>query len=340
MSSCINIRPPSGPATETSKFGARSPASPSSSCEDPLTPNGYEISAPFGLRHDVHIRYNYAEARFEGIPDNFMEYFAAHGGSGGLGLGGASPGMFSVGSASPLTPPMTTGKPKAKRSRAWSSTSTKEPSAKQQQLPEPVLLNQQFRLHYRQLPRVAVPGYAERLPAVLCMLKQQFFAKKGYLVPHIFRESPNKDHRDQAMHEINHGTFCGATTDVRVLADLLKLWFRELPVPILHEIPCDQMEKLCRMDSPADEIERMLSGLEYVIVLWLADMLVEVAEFQQENHMGVDQLAIVIAPNLVRIQTENPMVAVTTSKAAVEVFRALLRVRAQRRRQLGQERGL
>lgn len=322
--SCLNIRRPSGTSADASsaKLGA-SPASPTVPCEDPVkSPGIYEISAPFGLRHDVHIRYNYAEARFEGIPENFLEYFVSH-------AGAASPGSFS---GSPITPPIQ-AKPKAKRSRAWSSNSSKENSTSKQQLTEPMLLNQQFRLHFRQVPRVSVPGYDERIPAVLVMLKQHFFAKRGYLVPHIFRESPNKDHRDQAMREINHGTFCGANTDVRVLADLLKLWFRELPVPIFHEIPCDQMEKLGRMSKAADEVENMLGSLEFSVVVWLADLLAEVADYQEHNHMGVDQLAIVIAPNLIRIQTENPMVAVTTSKAAVEVFRAVLRVRFQRRRQ-------
>lgn len=324
--SCLNIRRPSGTTAE-SKLGA-SPASPAVPCDHPVTPAGlYEISAPFGLRHDVHIRYNYAEARFEGIPENFLEYFAAHSGA-------ASPGSFS-GVGSPITPPLP-AKPKAKRSRAWSSNS-KDNNLTKQQLTEPMLLNQQFRLHFRHVPRVTVPGYDERIPAVLVMLKQNFFAKRGHLVPHIFRESPNKDHRDQAMHEINHGTFCGAATDVRVLADLIKVWFRELPVPVFHEIPCDQMEKLCRMSAAAEEVENMLGSLEFCVVLWLADMLAEVAEYQEHNHMGVDQLAIVIAPNLIRIQTENPMVAVTTSKAAVEVFRAVLRVRFQGRRRQQQQ---
>ncbi|TMW58471.1 hypothetical protein Poli38472_010030 [Pythium oligandrum] len=299
MSSCLNMRPVSDKL---------SPASPSSSCDDPL-----EISAPFGLRHDVHIRYNYAEARFEGIPDNFLEYLAT------LGAGNASP-VVPGGS-----------KPHAKRSRAWSSSKESQPK---QPASEPLLVNQQFRLHFRQVPRVLVHGYDDRIPAVLVMLQQHFLLKKGYLVPHIFRESPNKEDRDQAMNEINHGTFQGETKDVRVIADLIKLWFRELPVPILHQIPWDQMEKLSKIDNAMEEIEASMGSLELCVLHWLADLLAHVAEHQSVNHMGIDQLAVVIAPNLIRIETENPMVAVTTSKAAVIALRSVLKARAERRQQL------
>lgn len=195
------------------------------------------------------------------------------------------------------------------------------------------ILNQHFKLPFRQVPRLAVPGYEERIPAVLIMLQQHFVAKRGYLNPHIFRESPSKAERDQAMLDINCGAFRGAQHDVRVLADLIKLWFRELPVPILHEIPSGEMERLALAEN-VDEVLSLLGNLEHSIILWLADLLAFVAEYQPHNHMGVDQLAIVIAPNLVRLETENPMVAVALSKAVVDLFRVVLRARFQRRQEL------
>ncbi|POM77550.1 STE/STE20/MST protein Kinase [Phytophthora palmivora] len=195
-------------------------------------------------------------------------------------------------------------------------------------------MNQHFKLPYRQVPRVAVPGYEERVPAVLVMLQQHFVAKQGYLTPHIFRESPSKAERDQAMRDINCGAFRGAKHDVRVLADLIKLWFRELPMPILHEIPAGEMERLATTENIGFEVLSLLGDLERIIVLWLADLLAYVAEYQSHNHMGVDQLAIVIAPNLVRLETENPMVAVALSKAAVDLFRGIIRARFQRRQEL------
>jgi hypothetical protein len=93
------------------------------------------------------------------------------------------------------------------------------------------------------------------------------------------------------------------------------------------------MERLVATENVEFAVLSMLGDLERCIVLWLADLLAFVAEYQPHNHMGVDQLAIVIAPNLVRLETENPMVAVALSKAAVDLFRGVLRARFQHRQE-------
>lgn len=262
MSSCVNLRP-----TEAAATSASGPQ--------------LAIGSPFGFRHDVHIRFNFERARFEGIPTNF-------------GSNINIPSNSSINSS-----------------------------------PEE-LLNQQFGVAVRQLPRIAVQGYDERVPAVLAMIRQHFIEKSGFLAPHIFRESPSKADRDQAVRDINRGEFTPEAHDVRVLADLLKVWFRELPVPILHEIPPLEMEPLARQ-HPAPVTARLvlerLAPVERAVVLWLADLLALVAAHEPQNHMGVDQLAIVIAPNLVRLDCSDPAAAVALSKAAVDLFRAVLRAR-------------
>ncbi|KAJ0409252.1 hypothetical protein P43SY_006749 [Pythium insidiosum] len=149
---------------------------------DPSTPTAFEISAPFGLRHDLHVRYNYAEARFEGVPESFLEYLAAQ----HVAISVGSPRSHSQSSNS-NTSPSKQAKPKAKRSRAWSS--SKDAGLAKQQVTEPLLLNQQFRLHFRHVPRVPLNGYSERIPAVLVMLQHHFLAKQGNRVPYIFRET-------------------------------------------------------------------------------------------------------------------------------------------------------
>lgn len=302
-----------------------------------------EIGLPYDLKHAVHIHYNYQEARFEGVPANFADLLAPP----------SKKSAASTASAALSSLARTTKA--AKRSRTASSaaatpTNTKScntgaVSALHDIVPttdsdvEPhLLLHQHFKLHFRQVPRRPVRGYDDRIPAVLVMLHDHFVAKQGFLTPHIFRESPSKADRDRAMREINTGQFIGARHDVRVLADLIKLWFRELPVPILHEIRSDEMEQLVAMGGDtAARVAGRLGPLERCVVCWLADLLAHVAAFQATNHMGVDQLAIVIAPNLVRIETENPTVAVALSKAAVDLFRAVLRARFQVRRQATEE---
>ncbi|KAG7400927.1 hypothetical protein PHYBOEH_003838 [Phytophthora boehmeriae] len=329
MSSCLNIQLPEHTTAVKDDSGGSSPSSPSNAPQ----PDGehdiaafMEIGSPYGFKHDVHIHYNFEEARFEGIPDNFAQY------------------MLCTDWTDTWCAVDAAGSPVLKADRRINRTRTGSVSAGNLSLScmidalgnsssiDPVgIMNQHYKLSFRQVPRVAVPGYDERVPAVLVMLQQHFLAKKGFLTPHIFRESPSKAERDQAMKDINRGSFRGADHEVRVLADLIKVWFRELPVPILHELPASELERLALAEDVEFQVLNLLGGLERCIILWLADLLACVAEFQPQNHMGVDQLAIVIAPNLVRLETENPMVAVALSKAAVDLFRGVLRARFHHR---------
>ncbi|KAG9403758.1 hypothetical protein AC1031_005251 [Aphanomyces cochlioides] len=185
-------------------------------------------------------------------------------------------------------------------------------------------MHQHFNVPITQIPRVALPQYVERIPAVLLMLQHQLSAHHGYAVPYIFRESPGKADRDRAITAINSGTFRGEDiTDVRIVADLIKVWFRELPTPLLHQIPLSAMEQLNATTADIHWQEH-LGPVELSILQWLADLLIQVASFEKENHMGIDQLAIILAPNLIRIDTPNPMVAVTLSKASVDFLKLFL----------------
>ncbi|CEG39092.1 domain-containing partial [Plasmopara halstedii] len=321
------------PEHSTIKMDTGSPSSPSEAPQADDLAAFLEIGSPYGFKHDVHIHYNFQEARFEGIPDNFADY---------LVIGASERGRAeTVWSSEASMSSEVKSRRRSKRTRASSAPSE---SLRLSSIignidminsNDPVrIINQHFKLSHRQVPRIAVPGYDERIPAVLVMMQQHFVAKQGHLSPHIFRESPSKAERDQAMVDINCGAFRGAQHDVRVLADLIKLWFRELPEPILHEIHASEMERLASAKNVDIEVLSLLGDLESSIILWLADLLSFVADYQAHNHMGVDQLAIVIAPNLVRLETENPMVAVALSKAVVNLFRGVLRARFQRRQEL------
>lgn len=331
MSSCLNIQLPEL-STVKGDSGGSSPSSPSHAPQPDAEQDFaafMEIGSPYGFKHDVHIHYNFQEARFEGIPDNFADFLF------NTSSRARADTLCALDAAG--SPVLSKGGRRGKRTRTGSAppgslslSSLFDALGNSAQLDPVGILNQHFKLPFRQVPRVEVPGYEERVPAVLVMLQQHFLAKKGFLAPHIFRESPSKADRDQAMKDINRGAFRGADHDVRVLADLIKLWFRELPVPILHEVPAGEMERLASAPNVELEVMSLLGSLERCIVQWLADLLAFVAEYQPENHMGVDQLAIVIAPNLVRLETENPMVAVALSKAVVDLFRGVLRGRFQR----------
>ncbi|RHY28278.1 hypothetical protein DYB32_006098 [Aphanomyces invadans] len=189
-------------------------------------------------------------------------------------------------------------------------------------------MHQHFNVPIQQIPRVALPPYEDRIPAVLLMLQHQFNTHNGHVVPYIFRESPGKADRDRAIQAINSGTFSGEDiSDVRIVADLIKVWFRELPIPLLHQIPLTVMEQINATSGDCPNMVDCMGTMELSILQWLADLLLHVASFEHINHMGIDQLAIILAPNLIRIDTPNPMVAVSLSKASVDFLRRYLKHR-------------
>ncbi|CAI5721874.1 unnamed protein product [Peronospora farinosa] len=330
----LNIQLPEHPTLKSDSGSPSSPSHAPQTDEDRNLAAFLEIGSPYGFKHDMHIHYNFQEARFEGIPDNFADFLVNRTSE----RNRADTSICALDTAVSLDSKTIYVAKRTRTSSAFSgsfSLSSMIGNLDPVSTLDPLrILNQHFKLPFRQVPRIVVPGYDERIPAVLVMLQQHFVAKQGYLTPHIFRESPSKAERDQAMIDINCGAFRGAKHDVRVLADLIKLWFRELPLPVLHEIPAGEMERLASAENVYLEVLSLLGRSERSIVLWLADLLSYVAEYQPHNHMGVDQLAVVIAPNLVRLETENPMVAVAVSKAVVELFRGVLRTRFQRCQEL------
>ena len=189
-------------------------------------------------------------------------------------------------------------------------------------------VNQQFGVPWTQIPRVNVPGYDDRIPAVLMMLSSLFLSLSGAHVLHIFRTSPCKDARDAAILSINEGTFQNCNDPV-IAADLIKVWFRELPTPLLQCITPAQMELLIKdgEEKTRFHLHEWLHPSEHALLLWLLDLMITVAKHQDENQMGLEQLATVVAPNLFRCETKNPMVAVIFAKTTVKFLQVVLQYR-------------
>ena len=297
-----------------------------------------QISLPFDLKHTLHIRYNYVLARFEGLPD---EQPPPPPGSTKTLAGFHIPSCKTDLTKSTLTfaPLRECTKPKSKTKKSKTKSKSKGKSEHQPNIT--TFVNQQFRVSYKHVPRLPLVAYHERIPAVLVMLRDALFENHGHLTTHIFRISPPKDVRDLAMDQINSGTFAKneqATQDCLGLeADLIKVWFRELPVPLLHQLTPGTMDQLVQVlrksessnPQPNLRIDTLLAqakmgSVERSILYWLVDLLLEISTFERRNFMGLKQLAIVVAPNLVRIETDNPMVAVMASKTTVDFLHALL----------------
>merc|ERR1719233_624002 len=107
----------------------------------------------------------------------------------------------------------------------------------------------------------------------------------GYKAVGIFRLAPAGKNNDTVKELINTGgDWKSQVNDVNLCANLIKVWFRDLPVPILNQIEKKVIEMSQDTESVAKAAE-MFPEPSRSILLWLWDLCVEVAQHQRENKM-------------------------------------------------------
>ena len=77
------------------------------------------------------------------------------------------------------------------------------------------------------------------------MLKNYMLKNGGIDIVGIFRLAPDKDDCNWAKQQINEGEFA-AVDDVNIVANLIKVFFRELPVSLLDQF---RDEDICKVRS-------------------------------------------------------------------------------------------
>jgi hypothetical protein len=165
------------------------------------------------------------------------------------------------------------------------------------------VLNKQFGLPLAQVDTVAVKGYGARIPALLVRLKKYLVKHDGLKSEGIFRLAPSADENAQAKQELENGEFKGAS-DINVIANLMKVFFRDLPQPLLQSLSKQDI-----MQTPADD--EMLSIVDKLpkpnrsVLMWMCDLFAEVVAETDANRMSHKSLAIVFGPNLYRDTSES-----------------------------------
>jgi len=185
-------------------------------------------------------------------------------------------------------------------------------------------LNKQFGVKPKQLPGRTVSGYKAKIPSVLIDLKALLKKLGGYEVVGIFRLAPEGKKNDMIKGQIDRGEDweekLNDVNDVNLCANLLKVWFRELPTPIMNLVERKVIELSQDVESVAEATKNFPEPSQSIL-LWLWDLCVEVAEHEAKNKMGAQNLAIVIGPNLFNTDSfANPMLAMTFSGKVVTFF--------------------
>ena len=82
-----------------------------------------------------------------------------------------------------------------------------------------------------------------------------------------------------------------------VLAHLIKSFMRRLPGGLLGRVPMEKIENCVNTEGALAMLE-CLAPHARSLLEWLVRVIVEVAEYKEENSMGLRNLTLVIAPNL------------------------------------------
>jgi len=165
-----------------------------------------------------------------------------------------------------------------------------------------------------------------RVPTILMNMKTNLVNKGGINSEGIFRLAGEQTEIRRLKDNLNNKTSEIPTNDVNAIASLIKIWFRDLPVPILNTLPQDYIMNFSTANDCVSAYES-LPEPQKTLLSWLLDFLVQVARNSDNNKMSSQNLAIVIAPNLYDISTPNPMEGLILSQKCAQFLNHVLNSR-------------
>lgn len=164
-------------------------------------------------------------------------------------------------------------------------------------------------------------------PKILAFLAESILKLKGTSLEGIFRVPGSIDEIQTLRLRIEKGDYSiDGITDPSVPASLLKLWFRELAQPI---IPHEFYERCMLVGSDVDEAIAILDEIPETnrnVLKYLVKFLQVVGNprFQPKTKMTIGNLAMVLAPNVLRCPSDNPLVILANSKFEQNFLKTLI----------------
>ncbi|ETO09392.1 rac GTPase activating protein [Reticulomyxa filosa] len=182
---------------------------------------------------------------------------------------------------------------------------------------------------------IKFPDYSSRIPQLLVRLKDCLKAKDGLRQEGIFRLQPDGKKFDIARKRLDANVFDN-DMDHNCVANAIKVWFRELPIKVLHSMPMDQMEKISATTTTSQQIVDILDKFvrePYKSILeWLLDLVVEVYEHKDINRMDAKNMAVVLSPNLYDTSHISSAQAIVISQSLLKFTEAVIRWRIEFRK--------
>jgi len=163
-----------------------------------------------------------------------------------------------------------------------------------------------------------------RVPRILAQMKDCLVSNGGLESEGIFRLAGEASDIKRVKAEMNNNQFSGNYDD-NTVATLIKIWFRELPTPVLNVLPNE-----CFSSTDTNlfmEAYNNMAEPNKALVDWLVDLLIAVSEKQSVNKMTIQNLAIVLAPNLYEPTGTDPMEGLVLSQKCAQLLAHLLNSR-------------
>lgn len=203
--------------------------------------------------------------------------------------------------------------------------------------PKPsLLLIRESRFHIFNPPKFGAPleelmemqaeKYPGRvLPWLETILIDLIISSDGQHTEGLFRVPANPDLLQTARFKLDRDVV-PAVQDAHLPAALLKLWLRSLPEPLLPDslysrclVSCDQPEEACR-------IVELLPSINRLVLAKLLDLLQLLAEDETVKHtkMDVCNLAMVMAPNILRCGSDDPRVMFDNTRREMTFIKTLI----------------
>uniref|UniRef100_A0A915B3E1 Rho GTPase-activating protein 39 n=1 Tax=Parascaris univalens TaxID=6257 RepID=A0A915B3E1_PARUN len=205
-----------------------------------------------------------------------------------------------------------------------------------QRLKPTLQLVQESRVHIFSPPQFCAPleelmemqaeKYPDRLlPWVQTTLIDLILSSDGQHTEGLFRVNANPEHIHTARLRLDRG-LVPVVRDAHVPAALLKLWLRSLPEAVLPDAlysrclaVCDQPEEACRLIELLPSVNRLVIAK----LLHLLQLLAE-EETVKYTKMDVCNLAMVMAPNMLRCGSDDPRVMFDNARREMTFIKTLI----------------
>ena len=140
---------------------------------------------------------------------------------------------------------------------------------------------------------------------IICLIPDKGLDKEG-----IFRVPGNGKEINKLRKKIDQGEDVNLEeAKTHTLANLLKLFFRELPSPLLtYDLFREFMDTRALQPKPEQciatmkEVVSRIPTMNQKALKYVVDFFSEVSQYQESNKMNAENLAIVFGPNLLSPQ--------------------------------------